>query len=219
MSGSPNAFRTSPTRAATLTKPTPESFPNPAGLPRVSASGVYRRHGRIAWGVVGTYIALILILAFVLPSSGIRESWAIDVILFLFVFFLLRYLSTSYSIDDTHLRAWRIFGSRRVPLEDVQKIEYSSIHDLGPTGFFGSWGWRGRMWSSSIGPFDAIYTDPAHGILVTAQGVPLYISPSHMEEFARELSRRVRSYTGRLQVDVGDPLAGISVSDRGATGT
>ena len=216
MSGNPNAFRSSATRAATITKPEP-SAPSPS-LPHVSTSGVYRRHGRMAWGVVGTYIVLILILFFVLPTSGVREGWAIDVILFLFLFFLVRYLSTSYSIDDSHLRAWRIFGNRRVPLEDVQRIEYSSIHDLGPTGFFGSWGWRGRMWSPLVGSFDAIYTDPAHGLLVSSRDFPVYISPGHTEEFARELSRRVRSYTGRLEVDVGDPLGSLVDSKDGTSG-
>lgn len=61
------------------------------------------------------------------------------------------------------------------------------------------------MWSPTIGQFDAIYTDPAKGLLVTAGEVPLYLSPRDPDEFARELSRRVRSYTGPLQVDVGYP--------------
>lgn len=155
--------------------------------------------------MIGTYVVLIALLVFVIPNAGIRNSWALIVIIALFLFFLVRYLSTSYSINDTHLRTWRIFGNRRIPLDEVEKIEYSSIRDLGPTGFVGSWGWRGRMWSPVIGPFDAVYTDPAKGILVTAQGVPIYISPGHLEEFARELSRRVRSYSGPLEVDAGAP--------------
>jgi hypothetical protein len=155
--------------------------------------------------VVGTYVFLIILLFLILPTAGLRSGWAFEVILLLFIFFLIRYLSTFYSINDTHLRAWRIFGSRRIPLAQVREIEYSSIRDLGPTGFIGSWGWRGRMWSPSIGKFDAVYTDPARGILVSEGDVPLYISPVNMPEFARELSRRVRSYTGRLAVDVGDP--------------
>ena len=154
---------------------------------------------------MGVYVFLILVLFLVLPSAGLRAGWAFDVIILFFIFFLIRYLSTFYTIDDTHLRAWRLFGNRRVRLEEVHQIEYSSMRDLGPTGFIGSWGWRGRMWSPVIGHFDAIYTDPARGILVTPDGVPIYISPVDMEEFARELSRRVRSYTGRLAVDVGDP--------------
>ena len=171
----------------------------------MDSRGVYRKRGKLSYSVVGVYVFLIVLLYLVLPGAGLRESWAFEAILVFFIFFLLRYLSTFYTIDDTHLRAWRILGNRRVRLEEVHQIEYSAIRDLGPTGFIGSWGWRGRMWSPVIGHFDAIYTDPAHGILVTPDGVPLYISPVNMEEFARELSRRVRSYTGRLAVDVGDP--------------
>jgi hypothetical protein len=171
----------------------------------VDSQGVYRRRGKLSYSVVGVYVFLILLLFIVLPNAGLREGWTFEIILLFFVFFLIRYLSTTYSISDTHLRAWRILGSRRIHLDQVRQIEYSSIRDLGPTGFIGSWGYRGRMWSPVIGHFDAIYTDPAAGILVTAEGVPLYISPGHMPEFARELSRRVRSYTGRLEVDVGDP--------------
>ena len=63
------------------------------------------------------------------------------------------------------------------------------------------------MWSPLIGRFNAVYPDSAVGILVTAGEVPLYLSPRDPAEFARELSRRVRSYSGRLSVDVGDPLA------------
>ena len=71
------------------------------------------------------------------------------------------------------------------------------------------------MWSPSIGKFDAVYTDPAKGILVSEGDVPLYISPVNLPEFARELSRRVRSYTGRLAVDVGDPLGSPSEAGSG----
>jgi hypothetical protein len=165
--------------------------------------------------VVGTYVFLIILLFLILPTAGLRSGWAFEVILLLFVFFLIRYLSTTYSISDTHLRAWRILGTRRIPLDQVRQIEYSSIRDLGPTGFMGSWGWRGRMWSPSIGKFDAVYTDPAKGILVSEGDVPLYISPVNLPEFARELSRRVRSYTGRLAVDVGDPLGSPSEAGSG----
>ena len=49
---------------------------------------------------------------------------------------------------------------------------------------------------------DAIYTD-SRGLLVTGGSVPLFLSPHDPTAFARELSRRVRSYTGPLEVDVG----------------
>ena len=63
------------------------------------------------------------------------------------------------------------------------------------------------MWSPVIGRFDSIHTDAVRGVLVTAGEYPLYVSPRDPAAFARELSRRVRSYSGRLAVDVGDPLA------------
>jgi len=180
------------------------------GTPRPGAShtdpeGVYHQHGRISYTVIGTYIFLILIVLILFPSASLAVWWAPEAIVLLLLFFLARYLSTSYSISDTDLRAWRIVGSRRIRLEDVRQIEYSSMRDLGPTGFFGSWGWRGRMWSPRIGHFDAIYTDPSVGLLVSAGEIPVYISPVDVEGFARELSRRVRSYTGPLSVDVGGP--------------
>ena len=174
------------------------------GGPRTDTQGVYRDHGRLSYAVVGMYVFLILIALLILPSTGLA-SWAIGTILLLFVFFLVRYLSTTYSLDDTHLRAWRIAGSRRISLESIHKIEFASMRELGPTGFLGSWGWRGRMWSPTEGTFDAVYTDPAKGLMVSGEGVPVYITPTDLDEFARELSRRVRSYTGRLPVDVGDP--------------
>ncbi len=131
--------------------------------------------------------------------------WAIGIFL---VASLGRYLSTSYRVDDTSLSAWRLLGGRRVRLDEVRKIEYASLRDLAPTGgLLGSWGWRGRMWSPVVGRFDSIYTDASRGLLVSAGDVPLYISPRDPDAFARELSRRVRSYSGRLAVDVGDPHA------------
>jgi hypothetical protein len=168
------------------------------------AQGVYRDRGRLSYAVIGVYLFLILVCLFILPNSGLA-LWALAAILVLFAFFLARYISTTYSINDTHLRAWRIAGSRRVRLDSVRRIEFASMRELSPTGFIGSWGWRGRMWSPAVGAFDAVYTDPAKGLMVTGEGVPVYITPTDLDEFARELSRRVRSYTGRLPVDVGDP--------------
>ncbi len=61
------------------------------------------------------------------------------------------------------------------------------------------------MWSPAIGEFDSIYTDPAAASSSPREPYPLYLSPTDREAFARELSRRVRSYTGPLAVDVGAP--------------
>jgi hypothetical protein len=165
--------------------------------------------GRLSAGVVGAYVVLtLLILLVVAPRSEGRYAWVPYLLVGFTVLFLARYFSTTYTLNDTHLVAWRILGGRRIPLEDVRAIEYASLRDLVTTGGvfgMGSWGWRGRMHSVTIGEFDSIYTDASAGLLVTAGAYPLYISPRHLQEFARELSRRVRSYTGSLAKDVGAP--------------
>ena len=145
-------------------------------------------------------------MLFVARNSSIAwwAPWVISIFLLLS---LARYLSTYYRIDDAYLSARRILGGTRVRLDQVRRIEYTSLRDLSPTtGIIGSWGWRGRMWSPVIGRFESVHTDAAHGLLVTAGDYPLYISPRDSTGFARELSRRVRSYSGRLAVDVGDPV-------------
>lgn len=168
--------------------------------------------------VIGTYVVLILVVLILLHGgSSALYAYAPWLLAGLLILFLVRYVSTLYSLDDTHLRAWRVLGGRSVRLSDVRKIEYSSMRVLGPTGgIFGSWGWRGRMWSPELGKFDAIYTDAARGLLVTAGDVPMYITPLDLEGFARELSRRARSYSGRLLVDVGDPRGGSEEEESGA---
>jgi hypothetical protein len=171
---------------------------------RTDRDGVYHDRGRLSYAVIGVYVFLILVAILIIPHSS-STLWALVVIVLLFVFFLGRYLSTTYSMNDLVLKAGRIAGSRRIRLDSISKIEFGSMRELSATGFIGSWGWRGRMWSPFIGAFDAVYTDPVKGLLVTGDGVPLYISPNDLDEFARELSRRVRSYTGRLPIDVGDP--------------
>ena len=171
---------------------------------RTDSKGVYRDRGRLSYAVIGVYVFLIIVAIVVIHGASLA-AWALGVIVALFVLYLARYISTTYSLDDTHMKAWRLWGSRRVRLDSIRRIEYGSMRELSPTGFLGSWGWRGRMWSPRAGQFDAVYTDPARGLLVTGEGVPVYISPTDLEEFARELSRRVRSYTGRLPFDVGDP--------------
>jgi Bacterial PH domain len=196
------------------TKPRSDLEPARPAPSRVDPSGVYRQRGRFSYSVIGVYLFLILIVVVLFPGSFARiYVWAPWILGGVFVLFLARYLSTSYSLDDSFLRAWRILGGRRVHLDRVHKIEYTSLRDLGSAaGVSGSWGWRGRMWSPEVGHLDAVYTDAAHGILVSGDGVPLYISPVDLPAFARELSRRVRSYTGRLAVDAGDPEGGTSSS-------
>ena len=162
--------------------------------------------------MIGVYVFLILVVVLIVPRSAVTD-YAVPAVVALLLFFLVRYVTTSYSINDTHLKAWRFPGTRRIRLDTIRRIEYSSMRDLGPTSFIGSWGWRGRMWSAAIGSFDAVYTDPVKGILVTGEGVPIYITPIDLVEFARELSRRARSYSGRLVADVGDPLGPSSETE------
>jgi hypothetical protein len=158
------------------------------------------------------YVLVELLLYFVvLRSPIVSNPLAIYFLILATLFLFVRYLSTGYLIDDSYLYARRLLGSRRVPLRDIRKIEYIQLRDLSPTGFFGSWGYRGRMWSPYVGKFDGIYTDPA-GILVSEATVPLFISPREPERFARELSRRARSYAGPLTVDHGHPSYGPSDS-------
>ncbi len=190
-----------------MTSPAAAAVTVPARAPKLDDRGRFRAAGQLSYVTIGVYGVLLLVLYFVVrPSPAVSYPYGIDAIIVVTLFFLVRYLSTSYSVDDVHLHAWRIAGGRRIRLADVRKIEMVRLRDLSPTGFFGSWGWRGRMWSPVIGPFDAVYSDPT-GLLVTADGVPLFISPRHLDEFARELSRRVRSYTGPLAVDAGAPAA------------
>lgn len=181
--------------------------------PHIDSSGRYLVGAELSYLVIGTYLFLLLIVVFVVPRSTVSGSdwlaWAIAVLI---LFFLGRYLSTGYSIDSDQLHAFRILGGRRVALEQVRQIQYASLHDLSPTGFFGSWGYRGRMWSPVVGRFDSVHT-AANGILVVAGDVPLFISPKHPQEFARELSRRVRSYRGPLEADDSQPPSGAGAID------
>jgi hypothetical protein len=150
----------------------------------------------------------VIVLIALRPDFGTSSEWIPLVIVALLLFFLARYLTTRYRVDDTYVRAWRLLGGQKVALDRIRRIEYASLRDLSPTGFLGSWGWRGRMWSPIIGTFDVIQTESA-GLLVSGGIYPLFISPRDPAAFARELSRRVRSYSGRLAVDVGDPAGSM----------
>jgi hypothetical protein len=165
--------------------------------------GRYHDRAKISPWNIGAYLVLLLIVLFLFRGSSV-QSWVPYTLFALVLLLLARYLSTQYVIDDTHLHARRILGGQRVALDEIHQIEYASIRDLSPVGFFGSWGWRGRMWSPRVGTFDSIYTD-TFGLLVSPTHYPLFVSPADPAGFARELSRRVRSFSGSLAVDVGDP--------------
>ena len=164
-------------------------------------------------GIIGAYaVLLLIILLVILPRESKQYTWVPYLLTAAIVFLLVRHFSVRYLITESELRAWKVLGGRRIPLEEVRKIEYSALRDLAPSGIMAGsvavFGWHGRMWSPIVGTFDSIYSDPAQGLLVTAAGNPLYISPADRDAFARELSRRVRSYTGPLEKDVGHPGGG-----------
>jgi Bacterial PH domain len=179
----------------------PEVAPPRTG--RVDSAGRYHDRAKYSAWNIGAYLVLLVVVYLLVHSSG-PDYWVPYALAAAVILLLVRYLSTRYLLDDTSLRATRLLGGRRIALEDIRQIDYASLRDLSPVGFFGSWGWRGRMWSPQAGTFDSIYTD-TYGLLVTTTGTPLFISPADPAEFARELSRRVRSFTGPLELDVGDP--------------
>jgi len=159
------------------------------------------------------YVVLIAILLATSPRSFNSNLYGANYVLAaLFGIFLLRYLSTHYVLDARSLRARRLFGSRSVLLAEVRKIEFGNLRDLSPVSMIGSWGWRGRTWSPTIGAFDSIHTT-SRGVLVTAGRVPLFVSPRDPTAFAQELSRRVRSYTGPLAIDAGAPRGEVAPVD------
>jgi hypothetical protein len=178
-----------------------EDGPPRAG--RLDTAGRYHDRAKYSAWNIGAYVVLLLVIYFLVHSSG-ADYWVPYVLAAVVLLLLIRYLSTHYVLDETYLRAARVLGGCRVALEDVREIDYASLRDLSPVGFFGSWGWRGRMWSPQVGTFDSAYTD-TYGLLITTTGNPLFISPADPAEFARELSRRVRSFNGPLDRDVGDP--------------
>ena len=195
----------SATEPVPATNDHPRAAPVGAGRPSLDSAGRYHDRGRFSALVLGVYGFLAIVIVVALRDEfGTSSAWVPIALLVAIAFLVVRYLSTGYRIDDEYLRARRILGGQKLRLDQVRRIEYAALRDLSPTGFFGSWGWRGRMWSPVLGRFDAVYTEPA-GLLVTAGDIPLFISPRDLPGFARELSRRVRSYTGRLTVDVGDP--------------
>lgn len=178
----------------------------------LDANGRYRERGAWSLGIVGFY-AFLMVVFFLFLRNEFTSSvgWAAVLLELALVFFLARYLTTRYTLDDEYLRATRLLGGQRIALRSVRRIERTSLRELAPTGFLGSWGWRGRMWSPALGTFDSIHTEP-FGLLVTADPHPLFISPRDTPTFARELSRRVRSFTGPLEVDAGDPRFAAAAS-------
>ncbi len=173
--------------------------------PRMTARGEIVFGADLSYVTIGVYLFLLIFGIIVFPGSGLLVYPVVGwVIVALIVLLLLRYLSTAYFLGSDDLRAFRLLGGRRIPLEEIRRIELANLRDLSPVGFFGSWGYRGRMWSPVVGKFDNTQTN-SNGILVYAGEYPLFITPRDREGFVRELSRRVRSYRGPLEVDHGAP--------------
>lgn len=169
--------------------------PSTAGAPPgLDAQGRYASRAPVSTGVVVFYGILVAILLWAWGvGSYSGYPYVFVVLIAILMVFLARYASTRYVMDSDFLTASRLFGSRRVRLEEVRGIELANLRDLGPVSFFGGWGWRGRVWSPTIGTFDSIHT-VSPGVLVSVGAVPLFVSPRDPVDFARELSRRVRSY-------------------------
>jgi hypothetical protein len=163
---------------------------------------IYRMPAARSAGIVGFYLFLVLLLLYVDYRGGGYSFavWFFPLLIFLILLYLVRYASTRYSMDDRRLYAWRIFGSRSMPLDHIRKIQAANLRRMGAAGFLGTWGWRGRVWSPEVGTYEAIHTE-SEGLLITGEGVPVFISPRDPEAFARELSRRVRSVSGGFDPD------------------
>ena len=147
----------------------------------------WRVWGARSWVTVGVYLFLIVVLLALLPRLGEPVTYFLVAVL---AVYLIRYLSVQYVLSEEALYANRLFGSRRIPLGSIRKIQLTSLRDISPVSWFGSWGWRSRMWSPVVGKFDSISTVHA-GLMVYGPGVPVFISPADPERFGAELSRRV----------------------------
>lgn len=151
-------------------------------------------------GIVAFYLILIFVIAY-LGTYRLATPLVAEVLVAALIIYLGRYLSTRYLLGPRIFVAARLFGSRRIPIEEIRHVEPANLRDLAPVSFIGSWGWRGRMWSPQIGPFDTVHTS-SEGLLVSGGGgVPVFISPKDSAAFVSELSRRVRSYHPDVDIE------------------
>jgi hypothetical protein len=187
--------------------PPADSLAPPGGAP--NPTGKLVNIAPRSWATIGFYLVLAGILVLVQRAYGsgnfLFPSFPL-VLAVVLLFFLARYASTHYVLTPEELRARRLAGSRTVRLEEIRSIERANLRDLGPVGLIGTWGWRGRVWSPVIGSFDTCHT-VSEGLLVSAGRVPLFISPRDPVAFARELSRRARSWGVDLPADPGSVAA------------
>ena len=148
---------------------------------------------RLSIGIIVFYFLLIALITY-LGAYRLMNPIIAEVLDAALIIYLGRYLSTRYRLTPYTFEASRLFGSRRIPIGEIRHVAPANLRDLAPASFFGSWGWRGRMWSTQIGPFDTVHTS-SEGLLVSGgTGVPVFISPMDPNAFVTELDRRVRSY-------------------------
>ncbi|HEV2317893.1 MAG TPA: PH domain-containing protein [Thermoplasmata archaeon] len=172
-------------------------MPTGASATTASPVRVFVRPATQSLGVVGLYSLLIVLMLYVYyrGDEGLVSDLLAPFLVVVLLVYLARYSTTRYRIDDRSLRAQRLFGSRTLQLDQVRRIQRANLRTLGAVGFLGTWGWRGRVWSPMVGNFDTVHT-VSDGLLIAADGVPVFISPIDPDGFQQELSRRVRSVNG-----------------------
>jgi len=201
MSPIPDEVRVSSSAAATTTKPSPElAVDTSTDGGRARRPRPYRMPARYSAGIVVFYFILIGAITY-LGTYHVTNPLVAEVLDAALIVYLGRYISTRYWLDSRNFTAARLFGSRRIPIEEVRHVAPANLRDLAPVSFIGSWGWRGRMWSPRLGPFDTVHTS-SDGLLVTGgTGVPVFISPKDPDAFVAELSRRVRSFHPDVDIE------------------
>ncbi len=148
----------------------------------------YAQRAITPWLFTGTYLFVALVIVIFWLERDLTD---LEVVAFvgILLIYLARMLSVRYEIRGGELRALRLFGSRRVRLSSIHKARPASLRDLAAVSWTYGWGWRSRMWSPVVGPFDNLSTFHI-GLLVYGDGVPLLISPLDRDTFLRELDRR-----------------------------
>lgn len=151
----------------------------------------YTQWSDIPWATVGAYIFLVILMVILFETKNIPENVGLFLVAVLVVY-LARMVSLHYTLEDGKLKVLRLFGSRRVPISEVHKVEPSSLRDLSPVSFMGGWGWRSRMWSPVVGRFDNLST--VHkGLMIYATEPPFFISPKDPDKFLAQLQKETGS--------------------------
>ncbi len=86
----------------------------------------WRVWGARSWVTVGVYLFLVVVLLALLPRLGEPVTYFLVAVL---AVYLIRYLSVQYVLSEEALYANRLFGSRRIPLGTIRKIQLTSLRD------------------------------------------------------------------------------------------